>query len=314
MSESESKDEAHVVRFEIPPMMRYCAGTCPCTWVTAVALPNIAYIRQSLGIKRYKKEVEFDVQTVQSSVLSGEQKTEEMKYLEYLLPAQSLMGLSSYFAWYYGYGFYGPAKYPLLLYGLTLACHSASHEKDIIANPNSVLAHRAACTIGTFLCSCCFLRLSKLASLLILPACGVYACLTHVTMQGINGGNINRNAQNNVNNNQASDRQQRIEEQRNEAQSHPTSTHQPITPTNQPQRRGKKKRKAILKIEDVNGVNSNGQNHQRSARDRTKTLVSFNNTIGVKYRNPSLSTSISSSSLSSSIDNKDIVSCSRPTV
>ena len=67
----------------------------------------------------------------------------EIKYLEYLIPAQSMMGLSSYFAWYYGYGFYGPAKYPLLLYGLTLACHSAAHEKDIVANPNAVLAHRA---------------------------------------------------------------------------------------------------------------------------------------------------------------------------
>ena len=68
---------------------------------------------------------------------------QEIKYLAYLIPAQSMMGLSSYFAWYYGYGFYGPAKYPLLLYGLTLACHSAAHEKDIIAHPNSVLAHRA---------------------------------------------------------------------------------------------------------------------------------------------------------------------------
>jgi len=38
--------QAHVVRFEIPPMMRYCAGTCPCTWVTAIALPNIVYFRK----------------------------------------------------------------------------------------------------------------------------------------------------------------------------------------------------------------------------------------------------------------------------
>ena len=26
--------------------MRYCAGTCPCTWVTAIALPNIVYFRK----------------------------------------------------------------------------------------------------------------------------------------------------------------------------------------------------------------------------------------------------------------------------
>ena len=53
------------------------------------------------------------------------------------------MGLSSYFAWYYGYGFYGPAKYPLLLYGLTLASHSVAHEGDIPKDPNMVLVQRA---------------------------------------------------------------------------------------------------------------------------------------------------------------------------
>ena len=67
----------------------------------------------------------------------------EAKIVEYMVPAQSLMGLSSYFAWYYGYGFYGPAKYPLLIYGLTLACHSVAHEEDVASNPNMVLAHRA---------------------------------------------------------------------------------------------------------------------------------------------------------------------------
>jgi len=285
-------------------MMRYCAGTCPCTWVTAVALPNIAYLRQSLRIQGKDAEAK----NVKFSVLTGEDREEEIKYLEYLIPAQSMMGLSSYFAWYYGYGFYGPAKYPLLLYGLTLACHSAAHEKDIVANPNAVLAHRAACAISTFLCSCCFLRLSKIASLLILPAFGVYACLTNVTMKGINGSNgsnRNRNAVDNENNNQQSDHQP-LTQHYKEHQSSQLPTTQINPQFSQLKRRRKKRGKSILKL-DVASAVMNGQNHQRNARELVKTNVSFDDNVGVKYRNPSLSTSSSSASLTSSLDNRDIV-------
>lgn len=302
-----TQDEAHVVRFEIPPMMRYCAGTCPCTWVTAVALPNLALLRQSLRITHFNKEGEVEVHNIRPAILTGEDRKEEIKFLKYLLPAQSMMGLSSYFAWYYGYGFYGPAKYPLLLYGLTLACHSAAHEGDILSNPNFVLGHRAACAISTFLCSCCFFRLSKFASLLMLPACGIYACLTNVTMQGINSGNVNMNAVGNVNNNQERTTQQDILEQQvvDTRQNRLTTMkpHQQTQLTLPPKRRRKKN--SILKIEENKPTDPLCLINQRNARQSMKSYVSFNDTVGVKYRNPSLSTSCSSSSLTSSVDNEE---------
>jgi len=291
-----------VVRFEIPPMMRYCAGTCPCTWVTAVALPNLAHLRQSLGINGFSK-ADDEVRNVRFSVLTGERREEEIKFLDYLIPAQSMMGLSSYFAWYYGYGFYGPAKYPLLLYGLTLACHSVAQERDIASNPNYVLAHRAACAVGTFLCSCCFLRLSKLASLLMLPACGVYACLTNLTMQGIKSGDANMNAVENENNNQDLNNQNKIITQRTE-EALQQNIHRPSDSRIATQRRRRKRRESILRVEDIS--TSSALTQQRNGREPVKPYVSFNNTVGVKYRNAS-STSLSSTSLQSSLDNMDIV-------
>lgn len=297
---SHPQDEAHVVRFEIPPMMRYCAGTCPCTWVTAIALPNIVYFRK-FQLERGEEE----------SVLKGAARQEESQYEDFLVPAQCLMGLSSYFAWYYGYGFYGPAKYPLLLYGFTLASHSIANEGDISKDPNMVLVQRAACAVGTVLCTFCFLRISKFASLLMLPACGIYGGLAYVTWKGINDGNTTNNnayddvASSNINNNQ-------------EAMGPPTqSTRDPPSPSlmtqfpqyhrTQFQRKKKKRRKSILKPED----DADGRNMSQSQdRDRrpSKTNVSFNDTVGVKYHRQ-FSSSLSSSSLSSHENDvtKDIV-------
>jgi len=329
---TQDEHQAHVVRFEIPPMMRYCAGTCPCTWVTALALPNLVLFRHSLRIGVQGKESDMESPVVYNSMLRGESRHQEIKLLGYLIPAQSLMGLSSYFAWYYGYGFYGPAKYPLLIYGLTLACHSAAQEGEIVSNPKFVLAHRAVCAVGTFLCSCCFLRLSKFSSLLMLPACGIYFSLTYVSVQGINSGNTNSNEDEtedlsyNENNNQERGNSaiddaaeqphhhHELIESETQQQQHSGQQPQHTGPQQQPpppppyhpvqmQKRRKKRRKSILKLDDV----ENGE-RDRGVRRPSKSNVSFNDAVAVKYhhRNSSvLSTSLSSSSLSSREDDRE---------
>jgi len=293
-------------------MMRYCAGTCPCTWVTAIALPNIVYFRK---LRRNQDKTGEEARG--SSILTGISRQQEEEYLEFLIPAQTLMGLSSYFAWYYGYGFYGPAKYPLLLYGLTLASHSVSHEGDIPKDPNMILAQRAACAVGTFLCTCCFLRVSKLASLTMLPACGVYFGLTYVTYKGITGNNTSNNAD--------SDEEDEEEEEtstntntnanREPLNQTPSQTTQDVKPqsdrTQLPlrhrtpyQRKRRKRQKSILKLDDDAEGRSIPPDAPRERR-HSKTNVSFNDTIGIQYHQRQFSTSLSSSSLSSHED--DIV-------
>jgi len=303
------QDEAHVVRFEIPPMMRYCAGTCPCTWVTAIALPNLVYFRK---LRRNRDKTEEEMKACECSFLTGAGKQEEAQYLDYLVPAQSLMGLSSYFAWYYGYGFYGPAKYPLLLYGLTLASHSVANEGDIPNDPNMILAQRAACAAGTFLCTCCFLRVSKLASLLMLPACGIYIGLTVVTFQGINRSN---NAGNNANNcdetpNNANNNQEPSAEKLAVIHDAPPPSQMIPFPqyqrTQRPGRRKKRRRKSILKLNDDHDVQSRNipPSQQKEFRS-SRTNVSFNDTVGIQYHRQLSSSSLSSSSLSSH-ENEDV--------
>lgn len=335
------QDEAHVVRFEIPPMMRYCAGTCPCTWVTAIALPNIAYFRKVLASKGLKEDNEVPgLKICTDSVLTGEARQEEAKIVEYMVPAQSLMGLSSYFAWYYGYGFYGPAKYPLLIYGLTLACHSVAHEEDVASNPNMVLAHRAACAAGTTICCCIFLRVSKIASLLMLPISGVYIWLTKITSQGIDGGannhareiqsnvnnniqqpsivgedqsNVNNNqrrntvgnGQQNVNNNQqpstVGDGQQTTDNLDEEEKSAPKIRHLIQRQLKQQQHPAKRKKDSILKVEDNAKIHT--ANRLPRHEGGNKSNVSFNRTIGIKYDDndgESSSSSLRPSSSSSS--------------
>jgi len=311
-SSNAPQDEAHVVRFEIPPMMRYCAGTCPCTWVTAIALPNIAYFRKVLASKEDNEVPGLKICT--DSVLTGEARQEEAKILEYMVPAQSLMGLSSYFAWYYGYGFYGPAKYPLLIYGLTLACHSVAHEEDVASNPNMVLAHRAACAAGTTICCCIFLRVIKIASLLMLPISGVYIWLTKITSQGIDGGannnarqiqsNVNNNIQqpsnvgedsSNVNNNQrrntVGNGQQNVNNNQQpstvsddeEEKSAPKIRHliQRQLKQQQQQHPAKRKKDSILKVQDNAKIYT--ANRLPRHEGDYKSNVSFNRTIGIKY-------------------------------
>lgn len=132
-------------------------------------------------------------------ILRGDLLKQEITALKTLFPAQTSMGLSSYLVWYYGNGFLGRAKYPLLLYGLTLAAHTATHLTDL-NDPNLVLAHRASCATGTFICMVAFSGVSKLASLLMLPAFGIYGWLTHITIKGINvetNGNVGGNENNN---------------------------------------------------------------------------------------------------------------------
>ena len=70
------------------------------------------------------------------------------------------------------------------------------------------------------------------------------------------------------------------------------------------QRRRRKRRESILRVEDIS--TSSALTQQRNGREPVKPYVSFNNTVGVKYRNAS-STSLSSTSLQSSLDNMDIV-------
>jgi len=310
------KEEAHVVRFEIPPMMRYCAGTCPCTWGTAIILPNIVYFR---NIARNQDKTESDARG--NSILTGASRQQEGEYLEYLIPAQTLMGLSSYFAWYYGYGFYGPAKYPLLLYGLTLASHSVANEGDIPRDPNMILAQRAACAVGTFLCTCCFVRISKIASLTMLPACGVYIGLTYVTYLGLNGNNTSNNANSEDASQGNSEDEETQENSNSNANQDPPSRFcqaiQNATVATTPpsrraqfphhhhgmpyQRKRRKRQKSILKPDDDTEGRSIAPDVQREGR-HSKTNVSFNDTIGIQYHPRQFSSSPSSSSLSSHED------------
>jgi len=288
---------------------------------------------ESLGVKRGQRSARAqDLHRLSSNGRSQAGGSEDRGI--YMVPAQSLMGLSSYFAWYYGYGFYGPAKYPLLIYGLTLACHSVAHEEDVASNPNMVLAHRAACAAGTTICCCIFLRVSKIASLLMLPISGVYIWLTKITSQGIDGGannnarqiqsNVNNNIQqpsnvgedsSNVNNNQrrntVGNGQQNVNNNQQpstvsddeEEKSAPKIRHliQRQLKQQQQQHPAKRKKDSILKVQDNAKIYT--ANRLPRHEGDYKSNVSFNRTIGIKYDDndgESSSSSLRPSSSSSS--------------